>query len=263
MAFLHSAPRFFAVLLIAFLSSTTALARAADPPPMTGDTVVLDTIEVGPTYEIANLSDLVKAQAKYDALPQSVRDAIGLRFYLVERRSRKILAGPALEKVHLQLATSDSQNQPLPLARDGQVDIPLGGKRLRGRIVANVSKDRADVGFRLFIKLPLNKPLTLGFMRSAVDTFLEAYKPYAGIVFRTFIGNHKPNCFGMNFFEPQSIQVTLPNTTTPVWSSQPGTRVVAFFSDIPTNDPNAVISWTDDEAPYLSGACLMNRDLPR
>jgi hypothetical protein len=262
MALLHGAPRFFAILLIALLRTTAALARSTEPPPMTGDAIVLDTIEVGPTYEIANLSDLVKVQAKYEALPQSVRDAIGLGFYLVDRRSQKILAGPTLGKVHLQLVTSDSQNEPLTLAHDGQVDIPLGGKRPRGHIVANVSKDRVDVGFRLFIKLPLNKPLTLGFMRSAADTFLEAYKPYAGVIFRMFIGDHKPNCFGMNFFEPQSIQVIIPNTTTPVWTSQPETRVVVFFGDIPTNDPNAAISWTGHAAPYFTAGCLMNRNTP-
>src|SRR5580698_1020656 len=125
MTMLHRASQFFAILLIASLGPTAALARATDPPPMNADVVVLDTIEVGPTYEIANLSDLIEAQAKYDALQQSVRDTIGLRFYLVERRSRKILAGPALEKVHLQLVTPDSQNQLLTVAHDGQMDIPL------------------------------------------------------------------------------------------------------------------------------------------
>jgi hypothetical protein len=77
-----------------------------------------------------------------------------------------------------------------------------------------------------------------------------------------FIGDHKPNCFGMNFFGPQSVQVILPNTTTPLWTSQPAAQVVAFFDDIPTNDPNAVISWTGESAPYFTAGCLMNRATP-
>lgn len=227
---------------------------------MNGDAIVLDSIEVGPSYNIANLGDLIKAKAKYEALPQSVRDVIGFRFYLVERKSRKILVGPALEKLHLQLITEDGQGLPLIVDRDGQVDIPLPDQKLRGHIVANMPKNKADVGFRLFIRVAPDKPLTLGYMRSAADTFLTAYKPYAGMVFRTFIGDRKPNCFGMGFFEPQQVQVLLPGAPKPIWSSQPSTRVTVFFSDIPTTDRNARISWTGNSAPYFTTACLMNRE---
>ncbi len=253
-----------AILMLASLGYMVTPARAAEPPPMSGDTVLLESIDVGPTYEIAKISNLVEAQTKYDALSQSIRDVIDLRFYLVERQSRKIVVGTILKKIRLELVSSDGEDRLLPVAENGQVEIPLAGeKRFRGRLMANVPKNRFDLGFRLSIKIPPNQPLTLGFLRAAADKFLEAYKPYAGLTFRAFIGDRKPNCFGMNFFDPQSVQVISPGSTTPIWRSQPGTRVTVFFSDLPTSDPSAVISWTGDVAPYFTAACLMSHEASR
>ncbi len=228
---------------------------------MIGESVILESIEVGPSYEITKLSNLAKAQSTYDGLPQNVRDAIDLSYYVMERRSRKIIVGPALEKLKFWLVSSPGQDLPLAIGKNGEVEIPpFRDPQRDAQIISNAPKDRIDVGFRLSIKIPADAPLTLGHLRASTQNFLKAYKPYAGIVLRTFIGNHKPNCFGMSFSEPQSVIVRSPNSTEPIWSSQPATRVTVFFSDIPTNDPDVVIAWTGKDAPYFTAACLLNRN---
>jgi hypothetical protein len=257
---MHRTSFFLAIFQIIFLWLPATQTWAADPPPMGDNAIVLDSIEVGPTYEIANLSNLAKAQSKYDTLSPAIREVIDLRFYLIDRNSQRIIIGPALEKIHLQLVTPDKESRSLSIAKNGMIDVSVNGEKARSHIEANIPKGRADVDFRLSIKLPRDKPLTLGFLRASADAFQEAHKLYAGMIFRMFIGDHKPNCFGMGFFTSQSVQAFSVNSQTPLWTSSPGTRVVVFFDDIPTKDPDTIISWTGDTEPYLTAACLMNRE---
>ena len=235
--------------------------RAEDPPPMMGDTVYLESIQVGPTFDLKKLAYVADIQSKFNALPSSVRDTVGLKFYLVEPKGRKIITGPALDKIHLSIEDGAAPLAPLSVSKFGQVDLPeQNDAHSRAKIVANVTKDQIELGYRLYIKLPANGALTLGYLHTASDAYLEAYKPYAGTLFRMFVKDKKPNCFGVNFLSPQKVTVHAPGDSTTVWQSpKDDTRVVTFYEDLPTQDSNAVVDWAGGEPPFHIAACLQDK----
>lgn len=249
------------ILLTAALYSTTGnCASESGEDPFEKQATRLETVVVETMQTLDRLSSIDKLSEAFNKLPASVHDHVGLRFYLVERKSNRIVVGEAARQVHLALDDKVQGLLPVALTESGEILFPASERTIprHTRIVSNAKSNMLVIKPKIYIKLPTNGPLTLGYLHDASDPFLEAHKLFAGVLFRTFIGSTKPNCFGFSFLRAASVGVFDQKSGRPLWKSTESERITMPLREINGFPRNAEVRWSGNSPPDRVISCLTN-----